>query len=82
MLYKTEETVEFLTGIVVVLYSLIESLMALQPFVGPWPLLQFRNLFFYTDGGTPWTGDQPVVRPLPTHGTTHKQNKRTETSMP
>jgi hypothetical protein len=23
--------------------------MALQPFVGPWPLLQFRNLF-YTDG--------------------------------
>jgi hypothetical protein len=28
--------------------------MALQPFVGPWHLLQFRNLF-YTDGRTPWT---------------------------
>jgi hypothetical protein len=22
------------------------SSMALQPFVGPWPLLQFRNLFY------------------------------------
>jgi hypothetical protein len=30
--------------------------MALPPFVGPWPLLQFRNLF-YTDGRTPWTVD-------------------------
>jgi hypothetical protein len=44
--------------------------MALQPFVGAWSLLQFRNLF-YTDGRTPWTSDQPVARPLPT------QNKRT-----
>jgi hypothetical protein len=25
--------------------SFIHSSMALQPFVGPWPLLQFRNLF-------------------------------------
>jgi hypothetical protein len=33
--------------------------MALQPFIGPWPLLQFPNLF-YTDGRTPWTGDQSV----------------------
>jgi hypothetical protein len=39
--------------------------MALQPFVGPWPLLQFRNLF-YTDGRTPWESDQPVIRLLPT----------------
>jgi hypothetical protein len=54
--------------------------MALQPFVGPWPLLQFRKLF-YTDGRTPWTGDQPVARPLPTHRTTQTQNKRTQTSM-
>jgi hypothetical protein len=30
--------------------------MALQFFVGPWPLLQFRNLF-YTDGRTAWTCD-------------------------
>jgi hypothetical protein len=28
------------------------SSMALQPFVGPWPLLQYRNLF-YTVGRTP-----------------------------
>jgi hypothetical protein len=31
---------------------------------------------------TPWTGDQPVVRPLPTDRTTQAQNKRTRTSMP
>jgi hypothetical protein len=31
---------------------------------------------------TPWTGDQVVTRPLPTHGTTQTQNKRTQTSMP
>jgi hypothetical protein len=37
-----------------------------SPSVGPWPLLRFRNLF-YTDGRTPWTSDQPVARPLPTH---------------
>jgi hypothetical protein len=44
----------------------IHSSVALQPFVGPWPLLQFHNLI-YTAGRTPWTGDQSVVRPLPTH---------------
>jgi hypothetical protein len=54
----------------------IHSPMALQPFVGPWPLLQFRNLF-YTVGRTPWTGDQPVARPLPAHSTT-----KTQASMP
>jgi hypothetical protein len=32
--------------------SFIHSSMALEPFVGPWPLLQFRNLS-YTDGKTP-----------------------------
>jgi hypothetical protein len=47
--------------------------MALQPFVGPWPLLQFRN-HFYTDGRTPWMSDQPVTRPLPTHRSTQTQN--------
>jgi hypothetical protein len=44
----------------------IHSSMALQPFVGPWPLLQFRN-HFYTDGSTPWTSDRPVGRSLPKH---------------
>jgi hypothetical protein len=46
---------------------------------GCWPLFQFLNLF--TDNRTPWTGDQPVARPLPTHRT-QTQNKRTQTSMP
>jgi hypothetical protein len=41
---------------------------------GPWPLFQYLNL--YTVGGTPWTGNQPVAKPLPTHTTTQTQNKR------
>jgi hypothetical protein len=51
-----------------------------SPFVGPWPLFQFYN-HIYTVGRTPWTGDQPIARPLPTHRTTQTQNKRTQTSM-
>jgi hypothetical protein len=54
--------------------------MALQPFVTPWPLFSF--LILYTVGRTPWMGDQPVARPLPTRRTTQTQNKRTQTSMP
>jgi hypothetical protein len=54
--------------------------MVLQPFVGPWPLFSF--LILYTVGRTPWRGDQPVARPLPTHRTTQTQDKRTQTSMP
>jgi hypothetical protein len=61
--------------------SFIHSSMALQPFFGLWPLLQFRNLC-YKGGRTPWTGDQPVARPLPTHRTTQTQNTCTQTSMP
>jgi hypothetical protein len=30
---------------------------------GPWPFFHFLDL--YTVGRTPWTGDQPVARPLP-----------------
>jgi hypothetical protein len=41
----------------------------------------FSFLILYTVGRTPWTGDQPVTRPLPTHRTTQTQNKRTQTSM-
>jgi hypothetical protein len=54
--------------------------MALQPFVGPWPLFQFLNVF--TVDRTPWTGGQPIARPLPIQRTTQIQNKRTQTSMP
>jgi hypothetical protein len=54
--------------------------MALQPFVWPWPL--FQLLILYTVGRTPWTGDQPVVRPLSAHRTTQTQNKRTQYRHP
>jgi hypothetical protein len=37
--------------------------MALQLFVRPWPLFSF--LIVYTQGWTPWTGDQPVAGRLP-----------------
>jgi hypothetical protein len=39
-------------------------------------------LIFYTDGRTPWTGDQPVARSLPAHRTTQTQTKRIHTCMP
>jgi hypothetical protein len=42
----------------------------------------FSFLILYTVGRTPWTGDQPVAGPLPTHRTAQTQNKRTQTSMP
>jgi hypothetical protein len=54
--------------------------VALQPFVGPWPLFSF--LIFCTVCMTPWTGYQPVARPRPTHRTAQTQNNRTQTSMP
>jgi hypothetical protein len=54
--------------------------IALQPFVGSWHLIQFCNLF-YTVGRTPWTGDQPVARPLPTYRTTQTQNKGIHTNI-
>jgi hypothetical protein len=41
----------------------------------------FSLLILYTVGRTPWTGDQPVARPLPTHRTTQTQNKRIETCL-
>jgi hypothetical protein len=62
--------------ITVFFQPIIHSSVALQPFVGPWPLLQFRNIF-YTDGRTPWMSDQPVTRPLTTHRATQTQDKRT-----
>jgi hypothetical protein len=41
---------------------------------GPWPLFQFLNL--YTVGKAPWTGEQPIARPLPAH------RINAQTSMP
>jgi hypothetical protein len=55
--------------------------MALQPFVGHWPLFSF--LIFYTVGRTPWTSDQPRRKAATcTDRTAETQNKRTQTSMP
>jgi hypothetical protein len=45
-------------------------------------LSRFFSFFIYTLGRTIWTRDQPVARPLPTHRTTQKQNKCTQTFMP
>jgi hypothetical protein len=56
--------------------NLIIFFMALLPSVGPWPLFSF--LILCTGGRTPWTGNQPVARPLATHRTTQRQNKRTK----
>jgi hypothetical protein len=36
----------------------------------------FSFLILYTVRRTPWPGDQPVARPLPTYRTTQTQNKR------
>jgi hypothetical protein len=44
--------------------------------------LFFSFLILYAVGRTPWAGDQPVARPLPTHRTIQTQNKRTQTSTP
>jgi hypothetical protein len=51
------------------------SSTGLQPYVGPWPLLQCRN-HFWTVGRTPWTSDQLVARPLPKHRRAKTQNKQ------
>jgi hypothetical protein len=47
------------------IYLSIYLSMALQSLWTLAPLFQFLNL--YTVGRTPWTGDQPIARPLPTH---------------
>jgi hypothetical protein len=44
--------------------------------------LFFSFLILYRVGMTPWTGDQPIARLLPTHRATQTQNKCTQTSMP
>jgi hypothetical protein len=50
--------------------------MILHPFVGPWPLFQFRNPIHNRQDS--WTGNQPVARPQPTQRITQTQNKRTQ----
>jgi hypothetical protein len=64
-----------------VILLLVIIIMALQPFVGPWPFF-FSFFILCTAGRTPWREYQPVARQLPPHRTTQTQNKRTQTSMP
>jgi hypothetical protein len=47
-----------------------------------WTLDEFQCVIHYTVGRTPWTGDQPVVMPLPTHRTAQAQNELTQTFIP
>jgi hypothetical protein len=60
--------------VVIIIIIIIIIITAVQPFFGPWPLFSF--LIIYTVGRSPWTGDQPVARPLPT------QNKRIQYKHP
>jgi hypothetical protein len=53
--------------------------VALQPFVGPWPIFQCLYIQ-YIVGRTPWTWNRPVARPLSTRRRTQTQNNRTQTS--
>jgi hypothetical protein len=47
-----------------------------------WTLTPFFSfLILYTVGRTPWMGDQPVARSLPTHRKKQTQNKRIQISM-
>jgi hypothetical protein len=39
-------------------------------------------LISYTVSRTPWTGDQPIARPLPAHRTARTNNNHTQTSIP
>jgi hypothetical protein len=55
----------------------IHPSMALQPFGRV-----FSFFIFYTVGRIPWTGDQPVERPLSALRAAQMENKRTQTSMP
>jgi hypothetical protein len=54
--------------------------MALEPFVGPWPLFQF--FYFLHSRYDSLEGDKSVARPEPAHRTAQTQNKRKEASMP
>jgi hypothetical protein len=53
--------------------SFIHSSVALQPFVGPWPLLQFLNLFSQSVGLL----GRGISPPQGRYRTTQTQNKRT-----
>jgi hypothetical protein len=51
----------------------LSTYLRFYSFSGLWPLIQFLNP--YRVDRAPWTGNQPVARPLPTH-------RRTQTQIP
>jgi hypothetical protein len=55
--------------------------MALQLFVGLWPLFQFLDLFTQSTG-LPGRAISPAARLPPAHRTAQTQNKHRQTSMP
>jgi hypothetical protein len=59
----------------VIYYSSVSVLLLwlYSSLLGPWPLF-FSFLILYTVGKTPWTGDQPVARPLLTEQHKHRIN--------
>jgi hypothetical protein len=58
------------------IHSFNHSSMALQPLVGSWLLFQFHNPIL-SIGRTPWTGDQPITRPLSAHRTAQTEQMYT-----
>jgi hypothetical protein len=64
------------------MYSFIQSWIVLQHLLGPGLFFSFVIFFFYTNGRTPWTRDQPVARPLLTDRATQTEETHTQTSMP
>jgi hypothetical protein len=54
-------------------YFLLPPLGGLLPFWSIGQIYQFLDKF--TNGRTPWTGDQLVARPLPKHKTTQTEKK-------
>lgn len=64
------------------LNSIIITLMPLLLTVRHVPLFQLFNLTYdYTEGRTPWTGDQPITSFPSTHKTTQTEQKHTRESM-
>jgi hypothetical protein len=66
--YDVIKHVKFVSLIIVHVYLWLHS-----RFFGPWPIFSF--LILYTVCRTPWTGDQSVASPLPTH----RKNAHTDT---
>jgi hypothetical protein len=70
-----------ITVIIEVIHSFIHSSMTLPPFVGPWPLLQFCNIFTQSVGHLGWGISPSQGRYLHAGQHKHRINAQQE-SMP